>query len=435
MRSVAEQPSCGVACMIDVCGLKEVNDTYGHVAGDHLLAAVGTALAHRTAPGDAAVRYGGDEFLCVVAKADLASARAWATQVDGDLAAAHDLPETSRARLSWGFAPFTDPAAITKAIEAADEDLYASRGTLLKAASGARLLTRSRRATVVHAAPHGDHQAPQAPERLADHFGPEFGAAFQRMYRESLEQAQAFVDWVCPRPGIAAVEVGAGTGRITLDAGLAARIGPTGQLLVTDPSSAQLDQVRARSGEFPWLRFAQVSADDLPLASNCADLVLGAYFLHLCQPPKPTVRELARVLRPGGRLALAAVLSYALPPFWLDVLEPVRDALAHRGQTADKGLDLQPGDLGRLCESVGLVIQQRREKAAGAMRAPDTQTAWTLIDQGGHLALFTQPLPPEVATPLLTQVRERLYERFDLASESERAIPIRVEEVIAVRPA
>lgn len=435
MRSVAEQPSCGVACMIDVCGLKEINDTYGHAAGDRLLAAVGTALAGRTSPGDAAVRYGGDEFLCVMADADLDSAQAWATQVDGDLAAAHDLPETSRARLSWGFAPFTGPATIPKAIEAADEDLYASRGTLLKAASGARLLTRSRRATMVHAARGSDDRVPHAPERLANHFGPEFGAAFQRMYRESLEQAQAFVDWVDPSPGIAAVEVGAGTGRITLDAGLAARIGPTGQLLVTDPSSAQLDQVKARSREFPWLHFAQVPADDLPLASSCADLVLGAYFLHLCQPPKPTVRELARVLHPGGRLALAAVLSYELPPFWLEVVAPVRDALAHRGQVADKGLDLQPGDLGRLCESVGLVIQQRREKSAGEMRAPDPQTAWTMIDQGGHLALFTQALPPEVAAPLLAQVRDRLYKRFDSASESERAIPVRVEEIIALRPA
>lgn len=48
--------------MIDVDGLKRVNDTLGHAAGDRLLARLGAVLACRTRQGDLVARVGGDEF-------------------------------------------------------------------------------------------------------------------------------------------------------------------------------------------------------------------------------------------------------------------------------------------------------------------------------------------------------------------------------------
>ena len=52
------------AVMIDIDDFKNVNDLQGHLAGDHVLAAVGDALVEGLAPGneDILVRYGGDEF-------------------------------------------------------------------------------------------------------------------------------------------------------------------------------------------------------------------------------------------------------------------------------------------------------------------------------------------------------------------------------------
>ena len=51
---------------IDLNGFKQINDTWGHAAGDRVLRVVAQRLNSSVRPGDLAVRYGGDEFLVVV---------------------------------------------------------------------------------------------------------------------------------------------------------------------------------------------------------------------------------------------------------------------------------------------------------------------------------------------------------------------------------
>ncbi|WP_374603707.1 diguanylate cyclase domain-containing protein [Arenimonas sp.] len=51
----------------DLDGFKPVNDTYGHAAGDLLLAEIGSRLSDSVRPGDLVARMGGDEFLVIVA--------------------------------------------------------------------------------------------------------------------------------------------------------------------------------------------------------------------------------------------------------------------------------------------------------------------------------------------------------------------------------
>ena len=52
--------------IIDVIGLKAVNDVHGHLAGDRALQAVANALKHRVREEDEIARYGGDEFVVIV---------------------------------------------------------------------------------------------------------------------------------------------------------------------------------------------------------------------------------------------------------------------------------------------------------------------------------------------------------------------------------
>ena len=55
-----------VVAFVDVDGLKEVNDSHGHLAGDALLRLVGETLRANVRPYDVVVRYGGDELLCAM---------------------------------------------------------------------------------------------------------------------------------------------------------------------------------------------------------------------------------------------------------------------------------------------------------------------------------------------------------------------------------
>ncbi len=124
-EAIAADVALAVA-MVDVDGMKAVNDTYGHQAGDQVLLAVVQAI---TRPGAITGRYGGDEFLVALLNADRIEAEAYRDAVGAALQGAGVVDPESGARVpvvaSVGIAMYPEDADTLKAlIERADERMY-----------------------------------------------------------------------------------------------------------------------------------------------------------------------------------------------------------------------------------------------------------------------------------------------------------------------
>jgi SAM-dependent methyltransferase len=104
------------------------------------------------------------------------------------------------------------------------------------------------------------------------------------------------------------VDVGCGAG---IDSLIAARmVGPSGDVVGVDMTPAMLDRARtsAAKGGFANVHFHEGLAESLPVADGWADVVISNGVLNLFPNKLAGLQEMARVLKPGGRLQVGDIL-------------------------------------------------------------------------------------------------------------------------------
>jgi SAM-dependent methyltransferase len=112
-----------------------------------------------------------------------------------------------------------------------------------------------------------------------------------------------------PRLGERILEIGVGTGYYSLD--LAEWVGPGGTVELFDLQREMLDHVMERAGERGLANLVATEGDatDLPYEEGSMDAVVLTAVLGEIPDREAAVREIARVLRPGGRLVVGELFG------------------------------------------------------------------------------------------------------------------------------
>jgi diguanylate cyclase (GGDEF)-like protein len=117
--------------LVDIDGLKQVNDTDGHAAGDRLIRMVAAAIVEGLRESDFGARWGGDEFAVVVPNSAAEAAHSSAERLVARVAGRRDRHLRNHHTVSIGVATY-DPAEnryadLDALVQSADEALYRAK--------------------------------------------------------------------------------------------------------------------------------------------------------------------------------------------------------------------------------------------------------------------------------------------------------------------
>lgn len=176
-----------------------------------------------------------------------------------------------------------------------------------------------------------------------------------------------FLDLADPREGDRVLDLGSGSG--TDSFAVAALVGPAGHVTGLDMTEAQLaksEALRVASG-LAQVEFVRGYIEQPPLPDGAVTLVVSNGVINLSADKAAVFREVARVLAPGGRLALADIVSE----------RPLAESIVCNAElwAACVGGASQVDDYQALIERAGLQIETVRDNSAYSFLSGSAQSA------------------------------------------------------------
>lgn len=240
-------------------------------------------------------------------------------------------------------------------------------------------------------------------QRRVQRYGWDLAAeAYARHWHGSLAGVQGEVlALAAPAAGEAVLDVACGTGVVAVAAARA--VGPAGRVLGVDLADAmvQASRQRAQALGLGQAAFERMDAEQLQLPDASFDLALCTLGLMYVPDPDAALRELHRVLRPGGR-AVLAVWGERARCGWAPLFGIV-DAEV-RSEVCPLFFGLGQGEaLARRCATAGLHVTLQRRRS-DSLDYPDAAEACAAAFAGGPVAMAWSRFD--------ATVRERVQSRY-----------------------
>jgi ubiquinone/menaquinone biosynthesis C-methylase UbiE len=144
-------------------------------------------------------------------------------------------------------------------------------------------------------------------QRRIQRYGWDLAATgYDSLWQAQLAEAQAaMLEFASPAVGERVLDIACGTGLVTFAA--ASAVGPKGHVLGTDLSQRMIDASEFRARDLGLLNcsFLRMDAETLSVPDASVDVALCGLGLMYVPDPEKSLREMRRVLRPGGRVAVA----------------------------------------------------------------------------------------------------------------------------------
>ena len=181
-------------------------------------------------------------------------------------------------------------------------------------------------------------------------------------------------------PGDKALDVATGTGDLALE--LSRRVGPGGDVVGSDFSEGMLDRARTKAPERPGLRWEWGNALELDYPDGTFDAATVGFGARNFSDLERGLAEMARVVRPGGRVVVLEITTPTRPPLstffsvWFDHVIPALGSLT----TDSEAYTYLPSSVKRFPAPDAL--------AAAMAGAGLTDVRW-LLTAGGIIALHS----------------------------------------------
>lgn len=214
------------------------------------------------------------------------------------------------------------------------------------------------------------------------------GAAYDEISRSILDAIEHAVERLEPTPGMRVLDLATGTGWT------ARRLAEHGaDVTGADFAPGMLEAARelaaARGHDIP---FVEEDAEALSFGDDAFDAVISTFGVMFVQRPQDTARELARVVRPGGRVVITAWTPESAVAEMFDVFGKYMPS--PEGEAPPSPFDW--GDRERVHALLGEDFELGFERDTSYHREPDGEAAWkTFSECYGPVRSVAAQLDPE----------------------------------------